>query len=427
MKKRINPFRPGSPISPGMFIGRVRELESLESALLQTKAGQSSNFMITGERGIGKTSMFLYLRFIATGDIPVDDEKLNFLVIDSDITPATTQKGLVERIGLNLKRELGKSEKTRKFISDAWSFMNRIEICESRIRDKENRDEELLLDEFSYSLSDITKRVCSTSTTKNIFGTTYDGILLLIDEADNSSPDLHIGSFFKLLTKRVQKLNCNNLMIGLAGLNNLREVLRQSHPSSLRIFDEVQLGRLSRDEVSQIIDRCLSEANKKNKAKTEINKEGRETFITLAEGYPHFIQQFGFCAFAIDSDGTITRDDVYAGAFGPRGALERIGDGYYRDNFYNKIQKDSYRQVLRIMAQNLDSWTSRKEIKEEFKGKDTTLNNAIRALRERHIIISKEGVKGIYRLQHKGFALWINLYTRAPKLTNGSDTGQQIS
>ena len=242
---------------------------------------------------------------------------------------------------------------------------------------------------------------------------------MLIDEADNSGSDLHIGSFFKLLTERVQKHNCNNLMIGLAGLNNMREILRQSHSSSLRIFDEVQLGRLSRDEVSQVIDRCLSEANKINKAKTVIDEDGRKALITLSEGYPHFIQQFGFCAFAIDSEGTITRDDVYKGAFGSRGALERIGDGYYRDNFYNKIQKDSYRQVLRIMAQNLDSWTSRKEIKEEFKGKDTTLNNAIRALRERHIIISKEGVKGIYRLQHKGFALWINLYTREPKRKTG--------
>jgi len=210
----------------------------------------------------------------------------------------------------------------------------------------------------------------------------YDGILLLIDEADNSEPDLHIGSFFKLLTERVQKLNCNNLMIGLAGLNNLREVLRQSHPSSLRIFDEVQLGRLFRDEVSQVIDRCLTEANKTNKTKTEINEEGREALITLSEGYPHFIQQFGFCAFAVDSDGTITRDDVYAGAFGPRGALERIGDGYYRDNFYNKIQKDSYRQVLRIMAQNLDSWTSRKEIKEEFKGKEEELKKELEEFNE---------------------------------------------
>jgi hypothetical protein len=91
--------------------------------------------------------------------------------------------------------------------------------------------------------------------------------------------------------------------------------------------------------------------------------------------------------------------------------MELIGDRYYRDDFYNKIQKDSYRQVLRIMAEKLDAWISRDEIKQQFKGKDSTLNNAIQALRSRHIILSKEGVKGIYRLQHAGFAFWIKIYT----------------
>jgi hypothetical protein len=425
MIMKINPFRPGSPVSPGMFVGRVSELENLESAILQTRASQPSHFMVTGERGIGKTSMFLYLRFIATGDIPIEKQHLNFLVIDSDITLSTTQKGLIERVGLNLKNELGKTEKTRTFISNAWNFVNRIEICDSRIKGKEIVNEELLLDEFSFSLADITKRVCSTSSAQNLFGTKYDGILLLIDEADNSSPSLHIGSFFKLLTERLQKLNCNNLMIGLAGLNNLRDVLHHSHPSSLRIFNEIQLGRLTSDEVSRVIDICLEKANEQNDEKTNINDEGREALIALSEGYPHFIQQFGYSAFAVDSDGMINPEDVYSGAFGSRGALERIGDGYYRDSFYNKIQKDSYRQVLRIMAKNLDSWTTRQEIKSEFKGKDSTLNNAIRALRERHIIISKEGVKGIYRLQHKGFALWINLCTRDPMSTNGNGKEEQ--
>jgi hypothetical protein len=93
-----------------------------------------------------------------------------------------------------------------------------------------------------------------------------------------------------------------------------------------------------------------------------------------------------------------------------RDALDLIGDRYYRNDFYNKIQPDSYRQVLRIMAEYLDGSVARAKIKSKFKGKDTTLNNALRALRDRHIILSKEGAKGIYRLQHKGFALWIKLF-----------------
>ena len=198
-------------------------------------------------------------------------------------------------------------------------------------------------------------------------------------------------------------------MFGLAGLPDLRDVLQESHPSSFRIFDECILERLSIEERLRVIDRALERANEINSAQTEITDDARQMLCNLSEGYPHFIQQFGFSAFSKDDDGVITNDDVLDSAFAPRGALDLIGDRYYRTNFYKKIQQESYRQVLRIMAQKLDGWVSKAEIRHKFKGKESTLNNAIQALRRRHIILSKEGQQGVYRLQHKGFAFWIKL------------------
>ena len=151
--------------------------------------------------------------------------------------------------------------------------------------------------------------------------------------------------------------------------------------------------------------------------------------VLLAEGYPHFIQQFGYSAFASDTDSVIDGEDVRRGAFGKGGALERIGDRYYRDDFYNRIQKDSYRQVLRIMADSLDDWVTKQQIRDRFKGEQNALDNAIYALRDRHIIQSKEGVRGVYRLRHKGFALWIKYYTTDPDevqhTLNGSQGGSE--
>ena len=129
----------------------------------------------------------------------------------------------------------------------------------------------------------------------------------------------------------------------------------------------------------------------------------------MSEGYPHFIQQFGFSAFAADIDNLIDEEDVWEGAFGRGGALAATGNRYYRDDYYNKIQQESYRQVLRIMAERLDKWVTKDEIRAEFSGKVTTLDGAIQTLRERNLILSKEGAKGVYRLQHKAFALWVKL------------------
>jgi Cdc6-like AAA superfamily ATPase len=59
---KINPFAPNSPVHSGMFVGRVAELVKLESCLVQTRAGSPSNFMLTGERGIGKSSLLNYIK-----------------------------------------------------------------------------------------------------------------------------------------------------------------------------------------------------------------------------------------------------------------------------------------------------------------------------------------------------------------------------
>lgn len=85
-----------------------------------------------------------------------------------------------------------------------------------------------------------------------------------------------------------------------------------------------------------------------------------------------------------------------------------IEDRYYEDMYYGKIKKDSYRQILNIMARKSNDWVSKKEIKKKFKGKKTTLENGIKALRDRNIILSKPGSSGFFRLQLIGFAVWIS-------------------
>jgi len=132
-------------------------------------------------------------------------------------------------------------------------------------------------------------------------------------------------------------------MIGLAGLQDLRDVLRESHPSSLRIFDEIQLRRLSDDEATRVIDLCLEEANEKNGFQTKIADDARFFLVSISEGYPHFIQQFGYSAFARDSDDLIDMRDATEGALGSttvkRSALELIATGITETTFTTKSSR----------------------------------------------------------------------------------------
>src|SRR5438270_8650570 len=156
---RINPFRPNSPVNPGMFVGRVTELDKLEADLIQARAGQPANFMLTGERGIGKTSLLDYLKHVAEGLIPIEQDKVKFLVIETDIDERTTQLALVKKIELGLRRELGQSEKARTFLSSTWKFLERVEAGGISLKEKRSTDNDLVVEEFAYSLADTVNRI----------------------------------------------------------------------------------------------------------------------------------------------------------------------------------------------------------------------------------------------------------------------------
>lgn len=413
--KKFNPFSPSSPFPPGIFIGRMTEINRIETCLIQTKSGSPSHFMITGERGIGKTSLLNYIKYVAEGSIELDGESLKYLVIDVDIDKNTTELGLVKKIQMSANSVLRGNEQTKAILKEIWEFISRIEAAGVKIKEKNKQEsEELITEEFSYHLKDLFDKLCVARPGDNLHKTIYDGILIIIDEADNASAELQLGSFFKLMTERLHRRGVTKLMFGIAGLADLKNVLSLSHPSSLRIFEEIVVDRLSNDEVGQVIDICINRANSENKETTVIAQEARDLLINLSEGYPHFIQQYGYSAFYADKDNNIEVVDVVRGGFGKHGALELIGARYYRDNYYNKIQKDSYRQVLRIMADKMNDWVTKAEILDKYSGSKKTLDNAIRALRDRKIILSKEGERGVYRLQHKGFAWWIKMYNSSP-------------
>ncbi len=314
---------------------------------------------------------------------------------------------LIRLIEKRIKRQVGKVEKIRDFLDKTWNFIQRIKLMDSGV-DKEQslEDPDLLLDELAYSLS----MTCLRLTSPEKGEEQKDGIIFFIDEADNASPELRIGSFFKILTELLQQNGCSNIMFLVAGLPEIRDKLYNSHPSSLRIFSELEIRELEVRDRYYVIDLGIKEGNSKNEKQINITSDAKKLISTLSEGYPHFIQQFSFSAYECNDDDEISENDVLRGAFDPGGALDMIGLRYYASRYHEQIKSDEYRKVLSIMAESLNEWVMKKEIREKFTGSEQTLNNALHALTDRKIILKNSSKRGEYRLQQKGFALWIKLF-----------------
>ncbi len=405
---KVNPFKPNSPVPPGMFAGRLSEIKSLEKGLFQTQNGNSANFLITGERGIGKSSLLSILEPIAKGEIAsIDYGNFNFVVVNISISNRYTLLNLIKLIDRNIKRELGQIEKIRNFLNETWEFAQRIKIMDSGIDTNQNNDGiDLIIDDFAYSLAETCKRITNPEKGEE----SRDGIVIVVDEADSADANLHIGYFFKFVSEYLQKNGCENVMFVVAGLPDIVEKLSSSHESSIRIFTQIKVKELVPKDRTYVVNRGLEVGNAKNAEKTTIATEAITLISTLSEGYPHFIQQFAYSAFEANTNGEISVEDVNAGAFYKGGALDVIGDRYYQSAYNKQIKSDEYREVLIIMAENLNSWIKKSEIRANFSGNDHTVTAALSALTSRKIILKNPSKMGEYRLQHKGFALWIKLF-----------------
>ncbi len=391
-----------------MFIGRTFEIDAFDKALVQTKNSNPTHLLLLGERGIGKTSLLNVVQMFACGKFEWDDQKHDFLSVRLPLDESMCLADFALNLKKAIERKINKENPEIAWFKTAWNFLSRFEAAGVAYRKTESStNNSQLIQEFIYSLIDTVK----TLKDPNIINK-KDGLVILLDEADKASRDLHLGTFLKNLSEALISEEQNNILFILTGLPGLRNALIQSHESSLRLFQELNLQRLSKDETAEVINRGLKESEKKSEVKVEIDNDAQSLIYVYSEGYPHFVQQIGFSVFEIDTDNKITKDDVTKGFFKQHGALEMIGDRYYTKPFYNDINVDSQREILTIMSEKWDNFVSREEIKKSFSGKETSLNNGIRSLIEKGIIIPKDGVKGQYRLQWKSFAFWIKNHNR---------------
>jgi hypothetical protein len=389
-----------------MFCGRYDEFVGTEHALFQTKNGNPHHFLIHGERGIGKSSLLYSLQLVAAGHVkPFEDEKpFKFIALSLELEPGTTYTDLIGKVGAELRRAVAGRQPATEFAKNAWDFLKRWEVMGVKYTDTQRQSNPNdLLDELTFTFEETVKH----------FGSEIDGIVVLIDEADKP-PNANLGEFVKVFTERLTKRGCNKVCLGLAGLSSVLDLLRRSHESSLRIFQIFTLNPLAPTERIEVIEKGLAEANKTNPIPTTVTDDAKTAISELSEGYPHFVQQFAYCAFAHDTDSNIDIKDVHQGALHPtNGAIQQLGLKYFHELYFDQINSDEYRDVLNVMAEKFEGWTSRAELRKNLKMKETTLNNTISALKKRHIILPKPGKSGIYKLPTQSFAVWIKAFAKA--------------
>ena len=413
---KFNPFRPGEIVSPGMFAGRLKELHQIGRAFYQTAQKNPRHFIITGERGIGKSSLMLYSSYVSIGELEtLENFKPNFAVLSAFVVEQDDLQRVIIKLVNDFQKRFKENEGIITLFRKVWESIGEISVAGIGIKKKNGSLLETMQDNFCYFIEEAWKQLKDK----------YDGILILIDEVDKIKNTTGLASFIKVTLEKLKFDGISQLMFGLAGLPDVIDKLRDDHPSVLRIFDYHYLEPLEYKYREEVIIKGLTEAKNTTGIETKIEPLALRRICSLSEGYPHFLQEFGYSSFEVDNDNNITDDDAKAGALGTslfEGSIKRLGKQCFEKMYYDAVKSDEYRKVLNIMAKQWTSWVNKDVIRKEFKGSESTLTNALKALADRAIILKDSSRKGYYRLQWRAFAAYINIYTKieaekSPKAT----------
>ncbi|QEW22594.1 orc1/cdc6 family replication initiation protein [Marinibacterium anthonyi] len=394
--RRRNPFDPAHAARPDIFRGREDEIGDVAEALSAASYGDPvEHILVTGERGIGKTSLLEICARIAQDDMPGTRTGFDFLVVSISLTGVTDMFQITQRVASAIRDELDRRKVANPGLRSVVQFLLNWEILGVHY----HRPDSAVSDDQAMGL--LVEQCVRIERTGH-----FQGILVIMDEADDPPASARLATWCKTFTERFGQAEGARLVLCLAGQVELTAKLRQDHQSALRLFRECTLPVLSRAECEQILRAGIALSNGSSDEKTELRDDAVALLTDLAEGYPYFLQVYARAAFKADRDNVLDGADVQAAQVG---ATEEIGQKFFRGIYDAVATSDNYRAVLRAMAPFGNRWVGRQEILKAAEGvSEANVNNALRKLRDGAVVELHPDRPGTYRLQTNAFAAWLS-------------------
>lgn len=326
MPKDYSPFTPGIPVPVEFFVGRLDEVNQVKEKVASATAGRLQVAFLSGERGIGKSSLASFVRFITERDNQV-------LGIHTFLGGVTLLEEMVRRVfDRLLKESVGKTwhEKVRQFfgnhIREVGLFGVSVEFGASM------RELDRMAHDFAPSLRRLVERLREEK----------KGIFLILDDINGLAGSAEFANWLKSLVDEIATSSEPLPLCLLAvGLEERRQSLISLQPSLARVFDLVEIEAWTYDETRTFYETAFS------KVGMSIDQDALRTLGDYAGGLPVLAHEIGDAVFKFDRDGHINNDDAVNGVIN---AAEIIGRKHLEPRVFQAIRSPRYRTILRQLT-----------------------------------------------------------------------------
>lgn len=331
MDEASNPYAPGAGTRPPELAGREDILRGATTTIQRAKAGRSfKSFIFIGLRGVGKTVLLNeVLRIAEAQDCP----SLHLEAHDGKSLAELIVPGL-RRLLLSLDAMAKATDSTRRALRVLRSFIGSVKVKVGELdvglslpAEKGSADSGDLEADLTELLLAVGQAAVSRKKT----------VVLTIDELQYlSTAEL---SALIMAVHRVAQKALPVLVVG-AGLPQLVGQMGESKSYAERLFNFPNIGPLNRGDAKA----ALEEPALREGVKFEAG--ALDEIIRVTEGYPYFLQEWGFQAWNVARRSPITLADARNAT---AGATQSLDDGFFRVRFDRLTPRE--KDYLRAMAE----------------------------------------------------------------------------
>ena len=391
MNAEASPFRPGRPAPIELFVGRSAEIKRLRALVRRSARGTLGVGFVTGERGIGKSSLAALVRHLAEHD--------------SDAVGCHVYLGGVDEVPEMLRRTFHRL--VNESIDKPWhrqltSFLgNRIEkagLFGLTLDLKLTRNDlETLARDFVPAIRNLLKSLPEPKRT----------ILLVLDDINGLAKSEAFAHWLKSsVDEFATSASEGGLCILVVGLEERRRELLAGQPSLDRVFDIVDIAPWSDEEVAEFFRQTFQRGGA-SVADRDLNVMARFT-----GGLPVLAHEIGDAVWRSARDPDIKSKEVAEGILV---AAEVIGSKLLEPGVFHALRSERYRSILRqITLRPVEDWARRRfrraEILARLEGDDArALDNFLQRMKKLGAIESDPEVRGGYRFPNRLHALYFAL------------------
>jgi hypothetical protein len=331
MDKIKNPFSPGAGSPPPELAGRDGILEQARVLLGRVRQKRpEKSILMTGLRGVGKTVLLNEIERIAIADgyhtILVEaheDKPLALLLVPH-----------LRRLLFDLDRVAGAGDKARRGLAVLKSFLNGIKITVGEVEFGLDTDPEKGTADSGDLETDLPNLFVAVAEAAEERKT---AVAILIDEIQYLN-----SSELSALIMAMHKMQQRQLPLVLisAGLPILPGLAGDSKSYAERLFNFPNIGPLAEPEAAMAIKDPVEAAREK------IDDAAISEIFRLTQGYPYFLQEWGYQAWNQAESSPITLKIIQATT---KLVEQRLDENFFRVRFNRLTPRE--KTYLRAMAE----------------------------------------------------------------------------